>query len=51
MYVDECENYSETELKNRASVYEQRQFNAVQDSRLLPRVIYEWLCICHIIFF
>ena len=28
MYVDARENYSETELKNRASVCEQRQFNA-----------------------
>ena len=29
MYVDACDNYSETELKNRASVCEQRQFDAL----------------------
>ena len=28
MYVDARDNYSETELKNRASVCEQRQFDA-----------------------
>ena len=48
-------NYSETELKNRASVWEQRQFDAPQaaglpakaagDSRLLPHVVFGWLCI------
>ena len=45
MYVDERENYSETELKNRASVNEQQQLGkpgkAASDSHLLPRVIYE----------
>ena len=51
MYVDARDNYSETELKNRASVRELQQFDAreaagrpgkaTSDSSLLPHVIYE----------
>ena len=52
MYIDARGSYSETELKNRASVYDQppreaagKPGKAASDSSLLPRVIYEWLCI------
>ena len=54
MYVDARDNYSETELKTERVFASSgsltpreavgRPGKAASDSRLLPRLIYEWLC-------